>query len=395
MSTAVQQAGRNEQIEILRALAIIYVLITHYQIVGYYFNYADHFPGLYENGDFGIGVDLFFVISGFVITRTLMQPHNTSDTSTRNSLLAFWVRRIFRLLPTAWLWLAISLVALTLQWFFHGDLVAFLKEALSVAFAFFNVMNVYSALCPPGAVYEFCADRVPTGHYWSLSLEEQFYLLFPLLFFFLNRKVFIGFLVFAIAAQLFWERPMFTFYYPFRTDAHCWGLLLGFFSHTIHFQRVQEIFRRLGRFANLLMLAPAIALPWVAGDVLDPLTIKTYGVGLVAFMGAVSVFLASLEVRPVRDNRINKLLLYVGSRSYALYVVHMIFFWLIGEARELYDPGFTEIAARHVWDWFLCLVATLATFVAAEWNYRLVEVPWRQRGRAISKRMLAGNRAVD
>ena len=107
------------------------------------------------------------------------------------------------------------------------------------------------------------------------------------------------------------------------------------------------------------------------------------------------MFLASLEVRPVRDNRINKLLLYVGSRSYALYVVHLLFFWLIGEARELYDPGFTEIAARHVWDWFLCLVATLATFVAAEWNYRLVEVPWRQRGRAISKRMLAGNRAVD
>ena len=143
MSTAAHQTGRNEQIEILRGLAIIYVLITHYQIVGYYFNYADHLPWLYGNGEFGIGVDLFFVISGFVISSTLMQPHNTSGASRRNSVLAFWIRRIFRLLPTAWLWLAITFFALTVQWLFYGDLIAYVKEALSIGFAFLNVMNVY------------------------------------------------------------------------------------------------------------------------------------------------------------------------------------------------------------------------------------------------------------
>ncbi len=393
MLTTAQQAGRNEQIEILRALAIIFVLIAHYQIVGYYFNYADHLPWLYNNGEFGIGVDLFFVISGFVIARTLMQPHNTGDASRRNSVLAFWVRRIFRLLPTAWLWLAITFFALTLQWLFRGDLIAYAKEALSIAFAFLNMMNVYAGLCPPGYVYEFCADQSPAGHYWSLSLEEQFYLLFPLLFFFVNRKVFIGFLVLAIAVQLFWGRPMFTFFFLFRTDALCWGVLLGFFSCTVYFQRLQGLSRRFGRLANLLMLAPVIALPLVAANVLGTFTTKTYGIGLVAFIGAMSVFFASLEARPVHDNRINKMLLYVGSRSYALYVVHMLFFWLIGATRELYDPELTNIAAQHSWDWFLCLVATLATFVAAEWNYRYVEVPWRKRGREISSRMLAGNSA--
>ena len=141
------------------------------------------------------------------------------------------------------------------------------------------------------------------------------------------------------------------------------------------------------------MLVPAIALPWVAENVIGIYTIKPYGIGLVAFTGAVAVFFASLEARPVRDNRINKVLLYVGSRSYGLYVVHMLFFRLIGESRELYDPGLTHLSAQHTWDWLLCLLATLATFAAAEWNFRHVEVPWRQRGRDISSRMLAGDGA--
>src|SRR5262249_6765248 len=119
------------------------------------------------------GVDLFFAISGFVIASSLLrQPRHRSFSE---FALPFYVRRIFRIWPAALLWLLVPLLA---SRYFNtsgafGHTRTLIGESIAASL---QVANVYFGLCQCGKEYV----------YWSLSLEEQFYILFPLLLFFLT-----------------------------------------------------------------------------------------------------------------------------------------------------------------------------------------------------------------
>ena len=93
------EAGKNRSIEGLRAVAIIYTLIHHLAIP------TGHIPKLSiylsQFGSFYVGVDLFFVISGFVITRSLCSSVTEFQVSRWRLMAAFWLKRVFRLLPLA------------------------------------------------------------------------------------------------------------------------------------------------------------------------------------------------------------------------------------------------------------------------------------------------------
>src|ERR1700712_1316689 len=143
----------------LRAIAVLLVVIYHFE------------PGRLTGGY--IGVDVFFVISGFLITQQLSRELERSD---RIKLPTFWGKRVRRLLPAALLVLAFSTVA-TLTIMPLSALAENLREILASTFYVENwalAANSVDYLAASG-------DASLVQHYWSLSLEEQFYVVWPVL----------------------------------------------------------------------------------------------------------------------------------------------------------------------------------------------------------------------
>jgi peptidoglycan/LPS O-acetylase OafA/YrhL len=142
----------------MRGIAVLLVMSFHFRL-----------------NDFGwMGVLLFFVLSGFLITERL-QFAQTQNWSLGNQLKWFWRNRALRIFPLYFLFLLLLIVCF---YFFHAP--ANFDERAVYLFTFsFNLQRVFGHAFPQNLVY---------GHLWSLCVEEQFYLFYPLLFFWLAKK---------------------------------------------------------------------------------------------------------------------------------------------------------------------------------------------------------------
>ena len=143
------------RLDLLRAIAILSVVVAHYSVVIY-----DHMPQWYRligHGGF-YGVELFFVLSGFLIGRILIRSEQ--QLAQPSGIAVFYVRRWFRTLPLFWLFIAVNV----LMEFFLRDRRLSLTEILGHGFFLQN----------------FAALKMSFfGESWSLAVEEWFYLLFP------------------------------------------------------------------------------------------------------------------------------------------------------------------------------------------------------------------------
>src|SRR5664279_1171320 len=149
---------RRDDVQGLRAVAVALVVAYHL--------WPEYVPGGY------VGVDVFFVISGFLITRNLL----TAPPRHRSDVVAFWGRRIRRLLPAAFLVLGSTLFA-SRYLAPETDWIRTAHEAIASAFYVENWMLVQQATDYLASV----DSPTPVQHYWSLAVEEQFYLVWPLL----------------------------------------------------------------------------------------------------------------------------------------------------------------------------------------------------------------------
>ena len=140
----------------LRALAVAAVVIYH---LG-----AGWLPGGF------LGVDVFFVISGYLITSLLLAEHRRTG---RIELRRFWLRRARRLLPALFLMIVVVLAVMVLV---HPGEVARLHGAVLASFGY--VANWYFAFANVPYFEQFGRPSV-LQHLWSLAVEEQFYLLWP------------------------------------------------------------------------------------------------------------------------------------------------------------------------------------------------------------------------
>jgi len=376
--------GRIDDIELLRAVAIILVLIQHIPVD--LFSWLPAFGGgpLYTYFGFWVGVDLFFAISGFVIARSLLPNLAAAESLTAhlNAAAAFWVRRAWRLLPSAWLWLAVILVASVL---FNR----------SGAFESFRA-NFEGAVAGVLDVANFRAAMVfgrfelgSAGHYWSLSLEEQFYLLLPFVILVSGRRLALvagaGVLLQLFVPRTGAEAGMLgSILNSVRTDAILLGVLIAIWSAHPTYSLFEPVFLKRRPAAGLMLFAGLVFLLAASGALF--LHIVPFQLGLVALMSALMVFIASYNKNYLwPPGRLKKIIMWFGTRSYAIYLVHVPAYLMTREIwYRLQPPGtvFTDrFAIRFAY------TAVILVVVLAELNYRLVELPLRRRGARIAKRI--------
>lgn len=368
-------------IEVLRAIAVLGVLFHHLQ--GSLF--TDPVPLLEQIHGWAQpwwGVDLFFAISGFVIARSLIPTLQGCTTrqeywqETRN----FWLRRAFRLLPSAWLWLALMLLACVFlnRSGAFGTLAANLQATLAGVLQYANFRFADSFFH-----YEYGSSFV----YWSLALEEQFYLLFPLLILLFRRHL-VWALLALVAVQILTVRTPLLM--VVRTDALALGVLLAMWSVQPSYQRWQPMFLRRPWAGISALIAIGLLLSFMATD---RFTFASYRIGSIAVLSAVLVWIASYN----RDylmpaGIVQRLLAWVGSRSYGIYLIHIPAYQLVRELIfRLQNAGLPSPAGHPI---VTLLLAFGLIVLLSELNYRFIEMPMRNRGAALVKRLGTSRTAV-
>lgn len=292
----------------LRALAVLLVVAHHY------------FPETLTGGY--LGVDVFFVISGYIITQVLIENHQTS---LKEFLMNFYARRVRRILPLAILVVSSStlITYLLLGSVTGGD------TARDGIFASLFIANIHFS----SMAVDYFSSELPRSilqHYWSLAIEEQFYLVWPAIFFLTNKKgkclvvVFVASSVSFTYALVQTLGGSITAY--LSTGARLWELGLGAALAISPFQRNHIWVSNLS-VTFLLILAftftPSSNFPGFPALVVNLLTVLTLVTG--------------------GTNRIlsSRVLTWIGDRSYTIYLLH----WPIIQIVNLYksnDPSFTE-----------------------------------------------------
>lgn len=355
----------------VRAIAVLAVLLYHLDINGFF------------TAGF-LGVDLFFVLSGFLITAQLLREFDREGTI---ALRDFYVRRARRLFPAV---AALLVVAVLAAEVFAPDAIRRTRgDVLPAVFYFSNWWQIFSEQS-----YFEIAGRPPLlQHLWSLAIEEQFYIVWPLAMLALLRRQqrgrihWIALALMALSgawmAWLAMQRGYPDAADPSRaylgTDTHAFGLFAGAALAALWDPRQRLIAApAVDAQASPWGQAPASTMDWLGMSALAALLATMlltgeaspwlYRGGFIAFVLAAAALLYA-ATQP--DGSLPRLLsarplAWLGKRSYALYLWHWPIFVLLRPEFELPDNPLLQAAVR------LAL-----TGVAAELSYRYVEQPIR------------------
>lgn len=334
------------EIDGLRAVAVLPVIFFHAGFSAF-------------SGGF-VGVDVFFVISGYLITSIILAEQRAGTFT----LLNFYERRARRILPALFV---VMLACLPFAWLWSlpSDTRSF--SASLVAVSLFSSNLLFWLM---GGYFELDAELRPLLHTWSLAVEEQYYLFFPLFLMFMwrfGRHWMVGLLaVMAVislaAAQWITGFSPQTAFYLLPTRG--WELLIGAFVAFYFFGNPKPNFSKstgeIGSTAGLLLIAYAI----VAFDELTPFP-SLYT--LAPTVGTALIILFATQQTAVGRLLGNKLFVGVGLLSYSAYLWHQPLFAFVRQ-RVVDEPAKPLLAALAV------LALVLAYF---SWKY--VEAPFRSK----------------
>jgi len=351
---------KNVDIEALRTFAVGMTVIAHL---------GELIPGWTSTLTIfwlGSGVDLFFSISGFLICQILLQQRGLKFASVAK---VFWIKRATRLWPAALFWTAFSLWC---AFIFEGG--AFGSFYDSLTNAFFSTLQLENAYLVACVHYQWlpCAISPNFWIYWSLSLEEQFYFLFPFLLFFIPLRYLVPGLVMLVIWQLFSIRPWGTPLWFFRTDALLLGVLLAVLKQYVPLRRIALLDNN---HAIRIICVGALMVATVLLARRDWFTFfHSYAV-LAAFA---LVVLASFNRNYiVSSDRGRSIASFFGARSYSIYLTHTIAYFL---TREIFTGlGLADGTQFHVA--MMLIVAAILLGLMVEFSYRLIERPCRMYGR--------------
>lgn len=318
-------AGRLPALDGLRGIAVLAVMAFHAGV-----------PGV--RGGL-LGVDIFFVLSGFLITALLLAEHASNG---RISLIGFWRRRLRRLMPAMLLMLAVVVVV----WQFTAD-PASIKGLRTDAESTLGYVANWHFAAAGQSYFDHFSPPSPVLHMWSLAVEEQFYLLWPLVVILilwrgsitaLRRVAVLGALASAgVLAELSLSGVSTTRLY-YGTDTRIAALLVGAALATLltpFGNSTEEGPQRTRRVATVLGLAAAAAL-LAALIRVDGQSPELYRGGFLAVALLVGILVASALLAP--RGPIARVLSFTplrltGRISYALYLWHWPIFLFLTSAR--------------------------------------------------------------
>lgn len=344
----------------LRALAVLAVVIYHVS------------PAILAGGY--LGVDVFFVISGFLITTLILREKRKTGGF---DLRGFWVRRARRLFPA---FVVLILTVVPLAWAINRDLLVGIGRQVLGALTFStNWLEIAH-----GTSYFDQTSPLLFKNFWSLAIEEQFYLFWPLVMLALLTVLAKLWQRLAIAAILaggsallmavLYDPANVTFVY-YGTHTHMFGIALGIVLAFIWADpREPFLGSATWRAMNQPVGAGALAVIAVAMIVLPDDAEGAYR-GVIALVSSLTVVVIAAMLAPgsllarLADNRVFR---WVGSRSYGLYLWH----WPILVMVTALVPAAIGTAAY----WIRAAIAVALTALICEVSYRFVETPVRKFG---------------
>lgn len=342
---------RNYKIDVLRGIAIILVLLHHFNIP---YKLQDTFLGVQvfgeslshlmaRNGNYG--VTLFFVISGFLITQhTLKRDRHLAQINIKD----FYIRRIARIVPCLVLLVVMVtlLGALGLKPFLNqapNDIAVSYGLTVFAAFTFW--MNIL--------IIQYGWVNYALGVLWSLSVEEVFYLVFPVLCVLLGRgKGFILLLLAMIAYAPYFralhfgeESGAYLYHYFSSFDGIAMGCLTAL---------ITQNFREKIQFLNVIVAV--IGLSMLTVYLYAPIKeVSPWGISIFALLSAILIFCFAQDDQAQAESIMSKTMVWIGQRSYEMYLFHLL---VLGLIKVFYLPKQTLPAEKLI----LLPIFLLATF---------------------------------
>ena len=352
-------------IDSLRALAVLAVIIYHVDV--------NYLPGGF------LGVDLFFVLSGYLISSLIIKEYRKTGSL---NLYNFYIRRARRLLPAVYFMITVGLVVMVL---FNEVLLR--KSHLDAIFGYIYSSNWWYIFHKLDYFDSFGAQS-PFKHLWSLAIEEQFYMIFPLLFLLVNRKkkskdgtyklnknflyVVLGLILVSLIAHilLFDINNISRIY--FGTDTRAFSLLVGVVGAILY--PMEKLHAKVTPQQNIMY--SVVSLVSIATLITVMIYTSEYntwlyrgGFLLVAILGLI-VIISSGKQHTLMSRLLSfKPVVFIGKISYSLYLWHFPVLVLTTPVSEIGNPNIIFVILR-----------VILTFVLATASYVFVETPIRKLG---------------
>jgi len=321
-----------------------------------------------------LGVESFFVISGYLITSLLINEWNESGAI---NLLRFWLKRARRLLPA--LWLLLFSLAITIPVLARDGVSNFLKDLPPALFYYTNWAYIFQKT----SYFESFGRPPLLKHLWSLAIEEQFYFFWPLILFFLlsvfgnkKRKNLLYPILVLAATSAIWMSSLYTFSNDssrvyFGTDTRAAGLLIGACLATL-WQPWKESHQK-SRKKWLIdivgwCLLILIIYFFITYNEFQPLLYHG-GITIFSLVCAGLIFAATHSETTLSRFLEIPIMRWLGTRSYGIYLWHFPVFMM---SRSGFDVNLPAIP--------LFAIQLSVTLLIAEASYRWIELPIRKIG---------------
>lgn len=352
-------------IDSLRALAVLAVIIYHVDV--------NYLPGGF------LGVDLFFVLSGYLISSLIIKEYKKTGSL---NLYNFYIRRARRLLPAVYFMITVVLVVMVM---FNGVLLK--KSHLDAIFGYIYSSNwwyIFHKL----DYFDSFGSQSPFKHLWSLAIEEQFYMIFPLLFLLVNGKkktkdgsyklnrnflyIILGVILVSLIAHiiLFDINNISRIY--FGTDTRAFSLLVGVVGAILY--PMDKLNTKITPQENLVY--SVVSLISIAALITIMIYTSEYntwlyrgGFLLVAILGIIIIISSGKQHTLMAKLLSFKPVVFIGKISYSLYLWHFPVLVLTTPVSEIGKPNI-----------FFVVLRVILTFILAIISYALVETPIRKLG---------------
>lgn len=347
MSSSIQY---RPEVDGLRTIAVIPVILFHIN--------HDWVSGGY------VGVDVFFAISGFLITSILLKEVNEN----RFSITDFYERRIRRLLPLA----IVVYIAVIAFFMFIFPPEQFRLTASSVLSSLFFVSNIY--FWQLGGYFGPSLETNPVLHTWSLSVEEQFYFFFPVFLYFLHKASasrwlittsFIVLIGISLSLAIAFAPSPLSFAGFYLLPVRVYELLLGALAALLISNRKEG--RRTEKATGLSEIGLIfITIAMFCFD--NTMAFPSY-FALLPVIGSVFIFVDPAITSPAKRLLASRPLVFCGLISYSLYLWH----WPIVVAVKWLELGVDTYVGP--------LLTIVLTFLLSVFSYNFIETPFRNKKR--------------